>query len=75
MKTLWLNFEHILKCVKGQKGPQKIQWIVHIDGFIFLENILERKGAKCKQQTLNKKVFLGGFDIFIFLRQRKCLFW
>lgn len=62
MKTLWLNFEHILKCVKGQKGPPKIQWFVHIDGFIFLENILERvesilerKGAKCKQQTLNKK--------------------
>lgn len=37
METLWLNFEHILNCVKGQKGPQKIQWIVHIDGFIFIK--------------------------------------
>lgn len=68
MATLWLNFEHILKCVKGRKGSPKntmdcaYRWE-------YFHKIMKRKNQTNQQEKCLrfKRVLrnLGGLKIFI----------
>lgn len=66
MKTLWLNFEHILNCVKGQKrSPKNTMDCAY--RWVYFHKIIIRNGSNVnsKYQTKNYvKEFVKNFDGF-----------